>query len=134
VDLPHGVSDLAGDGKRWKLSVLIYVNIPLDLPEYAMSTDDAEWIASYLAAEIERMRAAHALIREMLNRSYEQLAKSEELLKLGVPRVWHPEPPKGCPAVPSANQGDDEASRAAARAGLIRDPTAQAAPAPSSRS
>jgi hypothetical protein len=87
---------------------------PSDLPEYAMSTDDAEWIASYLAVRIERMKAAHELTREMLSRSYEQLAKSEELLKFGVPAVWHPEPPKGCPSVPAINPGDGETPSPAA--------------------
>ena len=99
-----------------------------------MNMDDAEWVASDLAAKIERMRAAHALIREMLNRSYEQLAKSEELLKLGVPTVWHPEPPKGRPSVPLVDPGDGESPRSAARAHSTRDSTTQAAPAPSSRS
>jgi hypothetical protein len=34
-------------------------------------------------------------IREMLRRSGAQLARSYELLRVEVPNVWHPEPPKG---------------------------------------
>jgi hypothetical protein len=89
-----------------------------DLPEHAMSPDDAEWIAKYVAARIERMRAADELTREMLCRSYEQLAKSEELLKLSVPVVWHPGPPNSCSSAPSINPGDGETLRSAA---LSRD-------------
>jgi hypothetical protein len=83
----------------------------LDLPEHPMSTDDVEWIAQYLAVRIERMRTAHGLTLEMLRRSCEQLARSEQLLKLGVPAVWHPEPPISCSSVPSINSGDGEAPR-----------------------
>ncbi len=79
-----------------------------------MSNDDAEWFARCMVAKIERIRAANELAREMLSRSYEQLAKSEALLRLGVPAVWHPEPPASCPSAPAIDPGAGEASGSAA--------------------
>lgn len=48
----------------------------------------------YIQALVERHRAKEDMTQEMLRRSCEALARSEELLRLPVPFVWHPEPPK----------------------------------------
>jgi hypothetical protein len=58
-----------------------------------MSLDDRRWVEHWCAMHVERMRASK-VTRETLRRSYEQLAKSEELLKNPLPKVWHPEPPE----------------------------------------
>lgn len=57
-----------------------------------MHMDDAESVAKFVAARIERMRTAHELTQAMLSRSFEQIAASEALLKREIPAVWHPDP------------------------------------------
>ncbi|WFU74847.1 hypothetical protein [Bradyrhizobium sp. CB2312] len=54
---------------------------------------EREW-RDYIKVHIERHRAKEEMTHEMLRRSWEALARSEELLRLPVPVVWHPEPPK----------------------------------------
>ena len=58
-----------------------------------MSFSEREWMEYWFAIRLERMRAADEVTRALLSRSYEQLAKSKDLLKLPPPKVWHPEPP-----------------------------------------
>jgi hypothetical protein len=45
-------------------------------------------IARHIAAKLQRLHARTELTREMLARSRAQLAKSEELLKAALPKVW----------------------------------------------
>ncbi|UWU73035.1 hypothetical protein N2603_23310 [Bradyrhizobium huanghuaihaiense] len=47
----------------------------------------------YLRARRERSDAAHEMTQRMIARSREALARSEELLRVSMPVVWHPEPP-----------------------------------------
>jgi hypothetical protein len=54
-----------------------------------MTPDELE---SDHGARLERARASIELTREMLWRSREQLATSQMLLRIEVPKVWHPEP------------------------------------------
>lgn len=68
---------------------LIYVN---RRREHAMSNESVPWSLQCLTVRLERLKAANELTREMLRRSYEQLAISKDLLKRDVPKVWHPEP------------------------------------------
>ncbi|WFU37551.1 hypothetical protein QA640_24060 [Bradyrhizobium sp. CB82] len=49
----------------------------------------------YVAAHLERASAANEHhVQERLRRSYEQIARSEALLRIEVPKVWRPEPPE----------------------------------------
>jgi hypothetical protein len=59
-----------------------------------VSDDAVEWIAEYIAAKMERLRAANELTKEQLRRSYRQIALSEELLRAPIPKVWRPKPPE----------------------------------------
>ena len=53
--------------------------------------DDTEiWTAKRIAAMIDRLRHANVVTQQQLRRSSEQIALSEALLKLPVPKVWHP--------------------------------------------
>jgi hypothetical protein len=58
-----------------------------------MADEIAEWVARFEAAKLERIRAGNQLTRDLLQKSRKQLALSEKVLKLPVPKVWHPEPP-----------------------------------------
>ncbi|UWU73030.1 hypothetical protein N2603_23270 [Bradyrhizobium huanghuaihaiense] len=64
-----------------------------------MSPDDREWLHAYIKARIERHRVKQDLTNDMLRRSREALARSEELLRGPVPVIWHPEPPEETAAV-----------------------------------
>ena len=57
-----------------------------------MSPNDPEWLHSYMKARMDLHRVKEAMTHEMLRRSREALARSEELLRLSMPVVWHPEP------------------------------------------
>lgn len=78
-----------------------------------MTADEIERLHAQ-AARLERARDAAELTREMLRRSYDQLATSRELLRIEAPKVWHPAPaeidpficlaPSGSEKVPPGNQ------------------------------
>jgi hypothetical protein len=55
--------------------------------------NDRDW-RDYIKALIKRGRIKEDMTHQMLRRSREQLARSEELLRQPVPVVWHPEQPK----------------------------------------
>jgi hypothetical protein len=76
-----------------------------------MSEGTEAWIAKHLAAKIDWLRQANHLTQQQLRRSYEQIALSEKLLKLAVPKVWHPEPPSNRRGAPAAER-DRVAGRA----------------------
>ncbi|QOG23363.1 MULTISPECIES: hypothetical protein [Bradyrhizobium] len=59
-----------------------------------MLPSDWEWLRHCLKACDERHQAKDDTTHEMLRRSWEALARSEELLRAPVPVVWHPEPLK----------------------------------------
>lgn len=59
-----------------------------------MADEIAEYVARVITVRMERMRASNALVQEQLSRSYKQITISEELLRLPVPKVWHPEAPQ----------------------------------------
>lgn len=58
-----------------------------------MPDEIAELVAKNIAMRLERLQAGNDLTREQLRKSIKQIAISEELLKLPVPKVWHREPP-----------------------------------------
>ena len=62
------------------------------------------WVEQCVAAKLERLRAGSDLTHELLRRSYEQIAKSIELLGAEVPKVWHPSRPDVLSLIP--NQSD----------------------------
>jgi hypothetical protein len=79
-----------------------------------MSIDCVEWIVHCIGARIERMRVADELTREMLRRSYRQLALSQELLKLEVPTVCYFEAKTKRSSALSTNLSDGAALRSTA--------------------
>jgi hypothetical protein len=58
-----------------------------------MLDDFADWVAKFTSAKLDRLRAGNDRTRELLRRSNGLIAKSEDLLKAEVPKVWHPGPP-----------------------------------------
>ncbi|GGI23114.1 hypothetical protein [Bradyrhizobium guangdongense] len=59
-----------------------------------MLPEDREWLRKHLNERVHRHQAKEDMTRELLRRSWDALSRSEELLRLPVPVVWHPEPPK----------------------------------------
>jgi hypothetical protein len=59
-----------------------------------MLDDITAWVALRTLIKLERQRVGSELTQEMLLRSREQLARSDNLLQVNPPKVWHPEPPK----------------------------------------
>jgi hypothetical protein len=53
-----------------------------------------EWVELLTNIALERLRAKSERTFALLRRSYEQIEKSKELLKIEVPRVWPPKPPR----------------------------------------
>ena len=47
----------------------------------------------YLEASHARRKAGDELTRELVRRSRKQIEASQALLRVEVPKVWHPEPP-----------------------------------------
>ena len=58
-----------------------------------MPNDSEIWIAKCVAAKLDRLRHGNNVTQEQLRKSIQQIAFSEELLKLPVPDVWHPQLP-----------------------------------------
>ncbi|MDE1936762.1 hypothetical protein [Bradyrhizobium sp.] len=58
-----------------------------------MPNDSEIWIATRIAAKLDRLRHSHNVTQEQLRKSIQQIAFSEELLNLPAPNVWHPELP-----------------------------------------
>jgi hypothetical protein len=54
-----------------------------------MPDDTKIWTAKRIAAMMDRLRHANVVTLQQLRRSFEQIAFSEALLKLPVPKVWH---------------------------------------------
>ncbi|WFU76631.1 hypothetical protein [Bradyrhizobium sp. CB2312] len=52
------------------------------------------WLRDYIKARIERHRVKEDMTQDMLRRSRDALARSEELLRAPAPVVWRPEPPE----------------------------------------
>jgi hypothetical protein len=74
-----------------------------------MDSAQVEWIAQWLTAKIERIRAANERSQEMLRLSYERLAISEEILRCSVPSAWHPKPSKSSSCASAINPGNGDA-------------------------
>lgn len=55
-----------------------------------------EWIERYryIKHRLDVLRAGNALTQEMLHRSRDQLARSQELLQTEMPKIW-PDPSRG---------------------------------------
>ena len=50
-----------------------------------------EWCVQDIRAKLDRLHAIAEREAEMIGRSYELLAKSEELLRMPIPTIWRPE-------------------------------------------
>jgi hypothetical protein len=57
------------------------------------SKADQDWVEKYIAAKLEKLREGNERTRQQLRKSVAQIALSEELLKMPVPKVWPPKPP-----------------------------------------
>ena len=61
-------------------------------------TGDFERVAEEIRAGLGYMRATAKRDREMIARSFDLLFKAEQLLRMPVPKVWHPVPPRSVAA------------------------------------